>query len=212
MERFQECKADQESACKEKVLIQQRLQKKHGKGTWQNNPELATDHDVVALKLLDERIQQITKRTKQNMNAVRQYKAEVQLLKDAIASVAHSHKQSTFYNQNQSNADAKQPPRKVKSVRKLPKDAKQERRGPAFLYEGFDHSRKEEVYRHPDLQDKKTISGKWFEKFTTTGQLEGSTNTNIPKNLQQWRDIEETRSTWKTHDGKVKDILAWAPV
>lgn len=29
--------------------------------------ELATDHDVVALKLLDERIRQITKRTKQNM-------------------------------------------------------------------------------------------------------------------------------------------------
>ena len=55
-------------------------------------------------------------------------------------------------------------------------DAKQERRGPAFLYEGFDHSRKEEVYRHPDLQDKKTISGKWFEKFTTTGQLVSAYN------------------------------------
>ena len=49
-------------------------------------------------------------------------------------------------------------------------DANQERRGPAFLYEGFDHSRKEENFRHPDLQDVKTISGKWFEKMSSAAQ------------------------------------------
>jgi hypothetical protein len=42
--------------------------------------------------------------------------------------------------------------------------SKQLEAGPAFLYEGFDHSPKEEVYRHPEIADKKILDKQWFEK------------------------------------------------
>ena len=46
-------------------------------------------------------------------------------------------------------------------------DSKQERQGPAFLYDGFDHS-PEPVYRHPDIRDKKIIPPSWFQKKITS--------------------------------------------
>ena len=42
--------------------------------------------------------------------------------------------------------------------------SKQLEAGPAFLYEGFDHSPKVEVYRHPEIADKKILDKQWFEK------------------------------------------------
>ena len=36
-------------------------------------------------------------------------------------------------------------------------DSKQERQGPVFLYEGFDHSAKED-FRHPEVQNTKSLN------------------------------------------------------
>jgi len=87
-------------------------------------------------------------------------------------------------------------------------DSKQERQGPAFLYDGFDHS-PEPVYRHPDIRDKKIIPPSWFQKKITSTTATRDSQV-IFADKPEHACIQHPRWTLRhsaSHEGQAPDLM-----